>query len=94
MMEDQCNEKIDDEFDIFLFDGALWDDFEEIQINYIKEAGISKSEKMCRINEINSVWRKFDGRGNVFSQDQIENQIKEEGGSLPLTPKPKQTYGL
>jgi len=55
-----------------LFGGDNWDDLEETMIGYMKEPGLSKAEKMDRINQISSVFRKFDGRDDIYTKDEIE----------------------
>jgi hypothetical protein len=56
----------------YLFGGDAWDDISDTMSEYMNEPGLSQADKMKRINEISSVFRKFDGRGEVFSKEQID----------------------
>lgn len=61
-----------------LFGGDDWDDLNETMKDYLHSEGLSSSEKMKRINEVSSVFRKFDGRGDVYSKEEIEEAALNE----------------
>jgi hypothetical protein len=45
-----------------LFGGDDWDNLSDSLIDYMNEPDISEEEKKSRINQVSSIFKKFDGR--------------------------------